>query len=154
VNVSSVLHIFGKIEFGNLNGEVDYSPYHSYSNSKLALNLFTKELAGRLQKSNEDVTVNAVHPGLANTNIWRHFHPITRFFIKTGVWMFFKNPLEGAQTAIYLAVADEVESISGEYFSDCKKKSLFAKSKDMNVAKRLYEVSEKWCEQNQTNSIV
>ena len=27
---------------------------------------------------------------------------------------------EGAQTAIYLAVSDEVTNVSGKYFADCK----------------------------------
>lgn len=32
----------------------------------------------------------------------------------------FQTAKEGAQTTIYLAVADEVAYVSGEYFSDCK----------------------------------
>lgn len=32
----------------------------------------------------------------------------------------FQTPIEGAQTVIYLAVADEVSHVAGQYFSNCK----------------------------------
>ncbi|CAG0925570.1 unnamed protein product, partial [Notodromas monacha] len=31
----------------------------------------------------------------------------------------FKTPEEGAQTQIHLAVSEEVEGVTGKYFSDC-----------------------------------
>ena len=39
--------------------------------------------------------------------------------------------MEGAQTSIHLAVADEVADITGEYFSECKVLQ-FLKSKSKN----------------------
>lgn len=49
VNVSSVLHHFGKIHFHDLQAEKNYNPYFAYCHSKLANVLFTRELAKRLQ---------------------------------------------------------------------------------------------------------
>lgn len=36
--------------------------------------------------------------------------------------LFYKSPLEGAQTTIMLAVEPELEKITGKYFTDCKEK--------------------------------
>ena len=49
INVSSVGHIFGSINFDDLNYEKGYSATHAYAQSKLANILFTRELARRLQ---------------------------------------------------------------------------------------------------------
>ena len=49
INVSSVAHTRGKINFDDLNSEKAYDPAVAYEQSKLANVLFTKELAQRLQ---------------------------------------------------------------------------------------------------------
>jgi len=54
----------------------------------------------------------------------------------------FKSSEEGAQTSIHLAVADEVATTTGEYFSDCKTASTSKLAKDDGLAKKLWEASE------------
>lgn len=49
VNVSSLAHTRGRINFEDLNSEKEYDPGAAYNQSKLANVLFTKELAKRLQ---------------------------------------------------------------------------------------------------------
>jgi len=49
INVSSLGHVFGSINFDDLNCEKGYSVLHPYGQSKLANILFTRELARRLQ---------------------------------------------------------------------------------------------------------
>ncbi|KAK3896289.1 hypothetical protein Pcinc_000033 [Petrolisthes cinctipes] len=49
----------------------------------------------------------------------------------------------GAQTNIYLAVSEEVEGVSGRYFTDCKEVKTSKLARDKDLAKRLWEVSEK-----------
>src|SRR5713226_10079894 len=68
INVSSVGHYNGHINFNDLNLEKEYGGWKAYGQSKLALILFTHELAGKLQGTG--VTVNSVHPGTVATNIW------------------------------------------------------------------------------------
>ncbi len=68
INVSSVGHYNGHINFDDLNLEKEYGGWKAYGQSKLALVLFTHELAKKLQGTS--VTVNAVHPGTVATNIW------------------------------------------------------------------------------------
>ncbi|GAB6024952.1 hypothetical protein CHUAL_010053, partial [Chamberlinius hualienensis] len=49
INVSSMLHWCGTINFDNINGESHYSATTVYSDTKLALNLFTHSLANKLK---------------------------------------------------------------------------------------------------------
>ena len=70
VNVSSMGHAMGKVEFDNLNSERSYSPWNAYVNSKLANILFNHSLAKRLKGTR--VTANVLHPGAINTELSRH----------------------------------------------------------------------------------
>jgi len=146
VNVSSLIYVFGKIDTNNLNSEKSYNRYLTYCNSKLALILFTKQLAEKLDGSG--VTVNCLHPGLVDTELFRYFFFLARWIIKLNMWLFFKTPKEGAQTVIYLAISEEVAGVSGKYYVDCKRKTDWGKANDMAVAKKLWEATEKLVEQN------
>lgn len=146
INVSSMAHRFGKIDFDNLNLEKEteksFSLMKLYSNTKLCNVLMTVELARVLQGT--EVTANCLHPGAVDTSIasaiendkpWIKYLSIFRFLSRTA-W-------EGAQTTIYLAVSPEVSSVSGSYFADCHVQNTTEKAKDSGVAKKLWEVSEK-----------
>ena len=56
-----------------------------------------------------------------------------------------QSPEEGAQTLIYCAVSDEVKGQSGKYYVDCREADDQSSemSKDMGLAKKLWEVSER-----------
>jgi len=68
------------------------------------------------------VTVNSLHPGIVETELQRHiFGPegscCWSCLLKT--LTFFKpfwTPDHGAQTSIYVAIAPELEGVSGKYF--------------------------------------
>lgn len=140
VNVSSGAHKTGNIHFEDINLTKGFNVIKAYSQSKLANVLFTRELARRLK--GKGITVNCCHPGAVATNIG-----ISRDtgFGKTITGMlkpFFQTPEQGARTAIYLASSKEVQDITGEYFYKCKIAKSSKRSKDMELAKRLFEVSE------------
>lgn len=140
VNVSSGAHKTGNIYFDDINLTKHFNVIKAYSQSKLANVLFTRELARRLE--NKGILVNCCHPGAVATNIG-----ISRDtgFGKTVTGMlkpFFQTPEQGASTAIYLATSKEVEGITGEYFYKCKIAKSSERSKDMELAKRLFEFSE------------
>lgn len=118
VNVSSVAHQRGKINKEDLNSDKNYSPSEAYAQSKLANILFTKELAKKLEGTG--VTVNAVHPGVVDTEIIRHMSFFNSWlayiFIKPFVWPFVKSPKYGAQVVVFAAVDPNLEKITGKYF--------------------------------------
>ena len=70
VNVSSLAHMNGHINFEDLQSTRNYQRWAAYGQSKLANVLFTYELARRLPMS-ANTTVNALHPGIVNTELQR-----------------------------------------------------------------------------------
>lgn len=70
INVSSSAHLKGRINADDINSEKKYDAGDAYNQSKLANIMFTRELARKL--SGTGVTVNAVNPGLVDTEIIRH----------------------------------------------------------------------------------
>ena len=69
VNVSSLAHHFGFINFFNLHGQLFYDPFFAYAQSKLANLLFTYELDRRCRAADVEVLGVACHPGVATTNL-------------------------------------------------------------------------------------
>jgi NAD(P)-dependent dehydrogenase (short-subunit alcohol dehydrogenase family) len=105
------------IEFDNLDGKRGYEPNRMYGQSKLANALFAFELARRLQGTG--ATSNAVHPGVINTNLGRHFEAWKRVAARLIGWTFMKSVEAGAATSCYVATAPALASVSGVYFEDC-----------------------------------
>jgi hypothetical protein len=54
-----------------------------------------------------------------------------------------KTPVEGAQTSIYCAISPDVENACGSYFLDCRVKKSSALTNDEQLAKRVWEESER-----------
>ncbi|XP_053399624.1 retinol dehydrogenase 12-like isoform X2 [Mercenaria mercenaria] len=147
INVSSLAHIRGKINFDDLNSEKGFSTMKAYAQSKLANVLFTRELSKRLQGTN--VTANSLHPGVVATELVRFIDnyvlPV-RTFINLMYYGLVKHlnktPVQGAQTTIYCAVDPGIENVSGKYFSDCAIKEEAPQAQDDEAAARLWKVSE------------
>jgi len=140
INVSSVGHYNGHINFEDLNLENDYGGWKAYGQSKLALVLFTHELAKKLQGTG--VTVNAVHPGTVATNIWtRPFGPVG--FIMALPKLFMTSPEKGAETIVYLASSPDAKGLNGEYVEKLKVKKSSDESYNEEIAQRLWDVSAK-----------
>ncbi|XP_041660413.1 retinol dehydrogenase 14b [Cheilinus undulatus] len=141
VVVSSKLYKYGHINFDDLNSERNYNKSFCYSQSKLANLLFTLELSRQLEGTG--VTVNALTPGIVRTRLGRHVQiPLLAkplFYLAS--LLFFKSPLEGAQTPLYLACSPEVEGVSGKCFANCEEEQLMEKATDEEAAKRLWDIS-------------
>nr|XP_020655845.1 retinol dehydrogenase 12-like isoform X1 [Pogona vitticeps] len=137
INVSSMTHAFWKINFQNLQGERWYNPLLAYFQSKLANILFTRELARHLQGTG--VTANALHPGAVLSELGRQSYLVS--ILQAAIPFVFKTSKEGAQTTVYCAVAEELTSVSGEYFSDCKPAWVAPQGRDENSAKKLWQIS-------------
>ncbi len=139
VNVSSTAHQSGKIDFDDLQGEKKYNMWKAYGQAKLALILFTYELARQLEGSG--VTVNALHPGVIASNFDQGLGKIYRLGWKLAA-PFMTSVEQGAQTTLYLATSPEVEGVSGKYFANCKEVRSSKLSYDEAVRRRLWKVSE------------
>ena len=145
VNVSSMAHRQGTMDFDNLNAEKGYRSMPAYGQSKLANLLFTFELQRRLEGAGSTVKVTASHPGWTGTDLQRHsglFRALNHFFAQT--------PPMGALPTLRAAADPEAEG--GAYFGP---KGLFEMrgypvavgttpaAKNELDARRLWEVSEK-----------
>ncbi len=140
INVSSVGHYSGHINFDDLNLEKEYGGWKAYGQSKLALVFFTHELAKKLQGTS--VTVNAVHPGTVATNIWsRPLGPVG--FIMALPKLFMTSPERGAETIVYLASSPDAKDLNGEYLEKLKVKKSSDESYNEETAQRLWDVSAK-----------
>ncbi len=142
INISSDFHYAARFDLHNLQGEKEYNSLNAYRNSKLCNILFTYELAERLR--NDDLQVNALHPGLANTKLFRQFtldgEPA--------------NPKDGADTPVFLASSGEVDGITGSYFSCRLPKRSSGTSYKKKLRKQLWIRSEKLIQAKQHVSFV
>jgi WW domain-containing oxidoreductase len=141
---SSAAHMMtprGGINFNNLDASRGYSACQFYGQSKLANLLTAKHLAQKLKGSN--TTVNAVHPGVINTNLARDVGGV--FSAAMGMVMpaIAKSVAQGAATQCYVACSDEVECVTGEYFADCKIARSSRHGRNMKLARQLWEDSER-----------
>jgi NAD(P)-dependent dehydrogenase (short-subunit alcohol dehydrogenase family) len=76
VNISSIAHRFGKMNFDNLmykDGK-GYRTFRAYGRSKLENLLFTYELARRVEEAGLSIKVLAAHPGISSTNLGHHIY--------------------------------------------------------------------------------
>jgi retinol dehydrogenase 14 len=130
VNVSSMTHTSGVLDFDNLNFEKGFSPYGAYCLSKLANVLFSRELANRLEGTG--ITSNSLHPGVIGTKLLRAGFRAAGDSVK-----------RGAETPVYLASSPEVAKISGEYFVNKKIAQHHPLADDSAILKKFWKISEK-----------
>jgi NAD(P)-dependent dehydrogenase (short-subunit alcohol dehydrogenase family) len=142
VNVASGAH-WGcpGIDFDDLQGEKGFSGKSAYAQSKLATLLFTYELDRRLKGSG--VTVNAVDPGNVLSGFARNNGLISwgRHILGSLKGGQLLGPEGGAETAVYLASAPELEGVSGCYFYEKQAVKSSSPSYDADAARRLWQVS-------------
>ncbi len=90
----------------------EYSGSVAYARAKRALMIVTEELAK--EWADENITVNAMHPGWADTpgvkSSLPEFYKLTRSFLRT--------PEQGADTIVWLASAREAGDLTGYLFLD------------------------------------
>ncbi|KTF87280.1 hypothetical protein cypCar_00021576 [Cyprinus carpio] len=90
------------------------------------------------------VSSYCLHPGVIRTELIRHIlvrYPVLKIILSLPCILLMKTPWQGAQTSIYCAVTEGLESKSGCYFSDCAEKDPAPEGKDDEVARRLWEES-------------
>ncbi|CAH1791843.1 unnamed protein product [Owenia fusiformis] len=148
INMSAVAYqLADDIDLEDMNYEnKEYNRSNAYAQSKLAVLLFTREMSRILEGTK--VTVNAVHPGVVNSPGLRHMpfksSPFLSLSFTLPIWYFTKSSKDGAQTTIYLAVASDVETVSGKFFVECAEKEVTENACNDDLAKKLYGKSLEW----------
>jgi len=128
VNVSSAGQT--PIDFDDVMLEDSYSGFQAYSQSKLALVMFTFDLAEELEGSG--VTVNCLHPGT--------YLP-TKMVKAAGVDPV--TPLEdGVAATMRLITSPEVEGTNGHYFDGTSESAPHPQAEDPEARRQLRELSE------------
>jgi NAD(P)-dependent dehydrogenase (short-subunit alcohol dehydrogenase family) len=139
VNVTSDAHNGAKINFEDLQGEKRFSGWQAYGQSKLAMILFTHELAKKLEGTG--VTVNSAHPGVVRTNFAKNNGGIVMLGFRF-LGIFFISPESSAKRILYVATSGDLEGVTGKYFTKMHEVRSSPESYDDDAARRLWLVSE------------
>jgi len=140
VNVASVGQ--QPIDFNNVMLRDGYHGLRAYRQTKLALIMFTFDLAEELRK--RGVTVNSLHPAsLMNT----------RMVLESD---YFRGTMstveEGAHAVKYLAMSAELDDVTGEYFDGERRARANSQAYDKEARRRLRMLSEQLTRLKESNS--
>ena len=142
VNMVSCTYAFGKLDFPDffLRGKKGaFWRIPIYSNTKLALTLFTIALSKKVKE--KGIIVNAADPGIVSTKIitmhmW--FDPLTDIFFRP----FIRTPRQGAATAISLLLDEDAGKRTGTLNVSCHPKQLSEKYFHHVQMKELWDKTE------------
>jgi WW domain-containing oxidoreductase len=128
------------IMFDNLGGQRFYKPLMFYGQSKLANAIFAKELSRRL--SARGIAVNSLHPGATRGTRLNKNASLPQRIALWALRPFMKSAPRGAATQALLAASPLVGGVSGEYWSNCQIASGNPLLEDIDLARRLWDVSD------------
>ncbi len=127
VNVSSAGQ--RAVNFDDVMMEKNFDPSSAYSQSKLALIMYTFELADKLE--DQDITVNTLHPGTyLNTKMVRD----------AGInpW---GAPETGAEAEVRLALSPQLDGVTGKYFNVKNEARADSQAYDAEARNKLWDLS-------------
>jgi NAD(P)-dependent dehydrogenase (short-subunit alcohol dehydrogenase family) len=127
VNVTSAAQ--ERIDFDDVMLERDYGLMRAYARSKLALAMFTFDLAEQLQA--EEIAVNCLHPGsLLDTKMVRESSAAPLGTAESG-----------AEVEIYVATDPGLEGRTGIYFEEKREARAHEQAYDRAARKKLRQIS-------------
>ena len=143
VNMVSCTYAIGKLDFPDFFHRGKTGTFWRipvYSNTKLALLLFTFELSEQLRE--KGISVNAADPGIVSTDIitmHKWFDPLTDIFFRP----FIRKPKKGASTAIGLLLDEKEAGVTGQLYVNNHRKNLSDKYTNHVQKEQLWEVTER-----------
>jgi NAD(P)-dependent dehydrogenase (short-subunit alcohol dehydrogenase family) len=149
VSLSSNAHQRGKLHFGDFQLEHSYSPWSSYSQTKLAMLVYAIELQRQSALHGNRLLSFAAHPGLSSTSIGRDLAGPQRLAVSLLFKFFGQSDAQGALPQLYAATMTQAEP--GAYygpdgFKEFKGYPALAKlakpAQDPSNGPRLWSVSE------------
>ena len=151
VNVSSLAHRTGFIDFDDLQGARVYSPWKAYGQSKLATLIFALELQRRSDAAGWNLTSNAAHPGFARTGLFAS-GPGGLLSLATdfAAPFFGHSAADGARPILFAATSPNAKPGAyygpggiGELRGAPAPALIMPQARDVATAARLWDVSEK-----------
>lgn len=103
VNVSSVAHRQGEMNFDDLMHENDYRPWRVYSQSKLSNLLFTFELQRKFERNGAATLSIAAHPGYSATDLQKMGGDETSLLMRVMNTLLAQSAEQGALPQLYAA---------------------------------------------------
>ncbi len=141
LNITSNAGYQGRIILDDLHSRRKFHGFRAYSASKLALVLFTRELAERLRAT--PVTVNAVHPGTVSTGIWNIWPGAWYQNLLSAVTKRLMMPAaESGRSVAWCAADESLGTITGAFFDQTRQKPPPPRSLDRDLQKKLWDVAE------------
>jgi NAD(P)-dependent dehydrogenase (short-subunit alcohol dehydrogenase family) len=150
VSLSSIAHRNGKINFDDLQSQQKYSAMQAYCQSKLACLMYGYELQRRLDSAGHQSTISTIaHPGVSDTNLGQHLPKWAMTMFGFIAPLFSHSAIAGTQPSLLAAVG---AAAGGDYFGPTGFREMKGKagkvgstflSKDKEIAKKLWEISEK-----------
>ncbi len=137
INVGSSAHNAGRIALDDLERAKRYTGFEAHAQSKLALNLYTREFAARYPA----ICANVVHPGAIATDVWRGLPAIVRAILGRML----PSAASGAAPLVRLATSGDVRGVSGRYFDRLRETAPSESSQNPDDARRLWAYAASAC---------
>jgi NAD(P)-dependent dehydrogenase (short-subunit alcohol dehydrogenase family) len=125
------------LNFDDLQGERSFNSLNAFGATKMANLLFTLELARQLE--NTGITVNAVHPGLARSELMKE----GSFLIRLLTRLISPPPEKVSGAILQAATAHEFEKLTGRFLHNGKEIDVPAYAHDRAAQQRLWDISER-----------
>jgi len=151
VQLSSLAHRSGRIDFEDLNGERDYDPWRAYRQSKLAMLLFSRALQRHSDAHGWGLVSVAAHPGLSRTALFEHgvrSRALVGSLFRVVMPLISQSAADGARPVLHAATGNDVRP--GDYFGPAgpweargapKRARMITAARDPALADRLWDVS-------------
>lgn len=119
VNLSSVGHRGGEVQFDNLKLEGIYQPWSSYGQAKTSNIYMANEIERRY--GNQNLHAFSLHPGGIWTGLQVHVQDAIEQWLKNpDVETGMKSAEQGAATTLFAALDKSLEGKGGLYLEDCE----------------------------------
>ena len=151
VNLSSLAHRSGAINFDDLQGKRSYRPWRAYCQSKLAMLMFSLELQRHSLAAGWGLTSLAAHPGYARTDLIPNGPGANTFQWRVSRWLqpfISHSAAEGALPTLFAATSPAAEPggyYGPNWFYELKGPPVAAKimqqARDLAAAAMLWDVS-------------
>jgi len=138
VNLTTDTAYLEHIDLDTMETARDLGLENSYAASKLALEMFSVDLAHELEGSG--VTVNLQHPGYIRSNLLRNLRGAER--VMQGVMRIMASPTEvGADRIVRLVASSEFEGVTGVLMAEDDRRPHHADARDAGTRKRVAQIT-------------